>query len=97
MKIEPGHATSVESLLAPGDSVQWLQQKLEGKKAGTVWIGTPETTCIAMAGAVADDPGGRESLFKELLLQSLAGAAHLLSSAGSQDRLRKQRRQQVRS
>ena len=33
-----------------------------------------------MAGAVADDPGGRESLFKELLLQSLAGAAHLLSS-----------------
>ena len=79
VKIEPGHATSVESLLAPGDSVQWLQQKLEGKKAGTVWIGTPETTCIAMAGAVADDPGGRESLFKELLLQSLAGAAHLLS------------------
>src|SRR5579862_691684 len=80
VKIEPGHTTSVESLLAPGDSVQWLQQKLEGKKAGTVWIGTPETTCIAMAGAVADDPGGRESLFKELLLQSLAGAAHLLSS-----------------
>src|SRR5579863_861288 len=80
VKIDPGHATSVESLLAPGDSVQWLQQKLEGKKAGTVWIGTPETTCISMAGAVADDPGGRESLFKELLLQSLAGAAHLLSS-----------------
>jgi hypothetical protein len=78
--IEPGETGKLESLLAPGDPVLWLQQKLEGEKAGTVWIGTPETTCIAMAGAVADDPGGRESLFKELLLQSFAGAAHLLSS-----------------
>ena len=36
VKIEPGNSNSVESLLAPGDSVQWLQQKLEGKKAATV-------------------------------------------------------------
>ncbi len=82
--IEPGLTASAESLLTAGDSVQWLQQKLEGAKAGTVWIGTPETTCIAFAGAVADDPGGRESLFKELLLQSIAGAAHLLSSGREQ-------------
>jgi flagellar motor switch protein FliN len=78
--IEPGETAKADNLLAPGDAVLWLQQKFEGKTAGNVWIGTPESTCIAMAGAVADDPGGRESLFKELLLQSLAGAAHLLSS-----------------
>ena len=78
--IEPGETAKVSSLLAPGDSVLWLQQKLDGNGTGTVWIGTPESTCIALAGAVADDPGGRESLFKELLLQSFAGAAHLLSS-----------------
>ena len=78
--VEPGETAKVDSLLATGDSVLWLQQKLEGTRTGTVWIGTPETTCIALAGAVADDPGGRESLFRELLLQSLAGAAHLLSS-----------------
>lgn len=74
--IEAGETADI----APGDSVLWLQQRLEGERNGTVWIGTPETTCIAFAGAVADDPGGRESLFKELLVQSLAGAAHLLSS-----------------
>lgn len=78
--IEPGETAKVDSLLTPGDSVLWLQQKFEGKGNGAVWIGTPESTCIALAGAVADDPGGRQSLFKELLLQSLAGAAHLLSS-----------------
>jgi len=78
--IAPGETAKLEDVVAPADPVLWLQQRLEGEKTGTVWIGTPEGTCIAMAGAVADDPGGRESLFKELLLQSFAGAAHLLSS-----------------
>ncbi len=40
--VEPGETAKVDSLLATGDSVLWLQQKLEGKKTGTVWIGTLE-------------------------------------------------------
>jgi flagellar motor switch protein FliN len=82
--IEPGDTANTDSLLASGDSVLWLKQLFQSRKTGTVWIGTPETTCNSLAGAMAEGADGREALMKELLLQSLAGAAHLLSAGRDQ-------------
>jgi hypothetical protein len=80
VKIEPGDNAPVDQLLTSVDSVTWLKQVLEGGASGALWIGTPGTTCVSLTEGSADDADGRESLLKEMLLQSLAGAAHLLSS-----------------
>jgi flagellar motor switch protein FliN/FliY len=78
--IDQGDSAPLDQLLTSVDSVTWLKQVLEGGASGALWIGTPGTTCVALTEGSADDADGRESLLKEMLLQSLAGAAHLLSS-----------------
>jgi len=78
--IDQGDNTPVDQLLTSVDSVIWLKQILQGGTSGAAWIGTPGSTCVSLTESSADDADGRESLLKEMLLQSLAGAAHLLSS-----------------
>ncbi|HEY2842724.1 MAG TPA: FliM/FliN family flagellar motor switch protein [Bryobacteraceae bacterium] len=78
--VEAGDNASASRLLTSGDSVLWLKQAFEGGTSGGVWIGTPGTTCVSLTEGSADEADGREALLKELLVQSLAGAAHLLSS-----------------
>ena len=80
VKIEQGDNAPVDQLLTSVDSVTWLKQVLVGGASGALWIGTPGATCVSLTEGSADDADGRESLLKEMLLQSLAGAAHLLSS-----------------
>lgn len=67
-------------------SILWQTQTIEYGLTGSVWIGTPVTTRVAITKSLADDDETRESLYRELLAQSLEGAAHVLSS-GQEQRL----------
>jgi flagellar motor switch protein FliN len=82
--IELGDNASKDQLLASGDSVLWLKQTFESRSTGSAWIAAPATTCHSLTKAIAEDSDGREALMKELLLQSLAGAAHMLNSGRDQ-------------
>jgi flagellar motor switch protein FliN len=82
--IELGDAVKGDQFLASQDSVLWLKHTFESQGTGSAWIAAPGTTCSALTRAIAEDSDGREALMKELLLQSLAGAAHLLSAGRNQ-------------
>lgn len=80
VKLENHRPSGRDPSLSPRDSLLWQGQTFERDGSGSVWIGTPVETCTALTGALADDGGGRESLYRELLRQSLQGAASVLSS-----------------
>lgn len=82
--IELGDTVKGDQFLASQDSVLWLKQTFESRSTGSAWIAAPGTTCSSLTRAIAEDSDGREALMKELLMQSLAGAAHLLNSGRDQ-------------
>jgi flagellar motor switch protein FliN/FliY len=59
-------------------------QALECGITGSVWIGTPSATRLALTETLAEDTESRDSRYKELLRQSLEGAAHVLSRGPDQ-------------
>jgi len=80
VKLEHDAATGSGKTFDAGDSILWQGQIFEREESAAVWIGTPVATCTALTETSAEDSAGREALYKELLQQSLEGAAHVLSS-----------------
>lgn len=78
--IEPGGQAYSQPNLGQNDSILWQAQTIECGLSGSVWIGTPAATRGAVTETLEEDAASRESLYRELLSQSLEGAAHVLSS-----------------
>jgi flagellar motor switch protein FliN/FliY len=77
--IQPGGEAKPQQLSGEGNPILWQVQALECGVTGSVWIGTPASTRLALTETLADNAESRDSLYKELLRQSLEGAAHILS------------------
>jgi flagellar motor switch protein FliN/FliY len=73
-----------EHNIAEDRSILWQTQTIECGLTGSVWIGAPAATRSALTETLAEDAASRESLYRELLRQSLEGAAHVLSPGPSQ-------------
>lgn len=82
VSIQPGEDVKPEQIA--GDSILWQRQAMECGLTGSLWIGTPAATRLAVTESLAEDPETRDSLYRELLRQSLEGAAHVLGSAQGQ-------------
>lgn len=84
VSIQPGGEAKPEQMLGAGDSILWQTQTIECGLTGSVWIGTPAATRLAVTESLGEEAETRESLYRELLSQSLAGATHVLSSGQGQ-------------
>jgi flagellar motor switch protein FliN/FliY len=83
VSIQPGGDAKSEQT-GGSDPIVWQTQTLECGLTGSVWIGTPAATRLAMTESLAEDAETRESLYREMLRQSLEGAAHVLSPGQAQ-------------
>lgn len=86
ISVETGADAKPHLASLSAESIRWQTQTLESGLTGSVWIGTPAVTLSAITQSLADDDETRASLYGEMLAQSLAGAAHVLSS-GQEQRL----------
>jgi flagellar motor switch protein FliN len=82
--IQAGREVKTEQSLAEDASILWQTQTIECGLTGSVWIGAPAATRLAVTETLAEDAETRESLYRELLRQSLEGAAHVLSPGQAQ-------------
>ncbi|HEY1755107.1 MAG TPA: FliM/FliN family flagellar motor switch protein [Bryobacteraceae bacterium] len=73
-----------EGTLQPAGEILWNKQVLECEASGAVWIGIAADACSQLTASTAPEPSDREPLYRELLKQSLEGAAHILSTGRSQ-------------
>lgn len=80
VSIDPGREADLAQTFSKEESTLWQVQAIECGLTGSVWIGTPAATRSAVTESLAEDAASRESLYRELLSQSLEGAAHVLSS-----------------
>lgn len=84
ISIRPGGDAKPEQLAGGKDSILWQTQAIECGLTGSVWIGTPASTRLAVTESLAEDTETRDSLYRELLRQSLEGATHVLSPGQGQ-------------
>ena len=80
VKIESDENAGPAELPDAETSLLWQGQTFERGDTGTVWIGTPVDLYTALMQATAEDSEGNQALYREVLRQSMEGAAHLLSA-----------------
>jgi flagellar motor switch protein FliN len=82
--VERASETRPGTAIHTPDSILWQGQVFEHAGIGSVWVGIPIQTCMALTETSEEDAPAREALYRELLKQSFEGAAHVLSTGRPQ-------------